>query len=381
MSSLSSCPPVLSKTTLSPLFPAPVIPPSWQIGHINTDQMHMRSTEVCPGSLCADRQRERERSSPLGGGLFAERESVDLLRGAEADTERKRKRREGREEVKCLQPCKELWETRKVLSPKSCEKHTECVTSREFIVSLRTSRQGDCPAPQKATGFAAACVPANLYKGVPLKPRREMSFVEDLEGRVRVLWLSKFNVSVEPVVYVLQSRWNPGIHPSEDHASPWTTVTMTLSEDVLLSDLRSQRWYQFRVAAVNSQGSRGFTTPSKHYISNRDPSPPEAPQNIRVDNQTVQWSASPARSQFTESRGSVATVTVLLRWDVPEKETCLCTTTESQEQSRRDTNTRVTQGLGQTAQIDSVTVNEMSVKYGRLMQNSSSEQRCVLLDF
>uniref|UniRef100_A0A3B4AUA6 Anosmin 1b n=1 Tax=Periophthalmus magnuspinnatus TaxID=409849 RepID=A0A3B4AUA6_9GOBI len=226
----------------------------------------------------------------------------------------------------------ELWETRKVLSPKSCEKQTECVTSREFVVSLRSSRQGDCPSPQKASGFAAACVescssdlhcpsprkccsngcghtcqlPANLYKGVPLKPRREMSFVEDLEGRVRVLWVSKFNVSVEPVVYVLQSRWNPGIHPSEDHASPWTTVTMTLSEDVLLSDLRSQRWYQFRVAAVNSQGSRGFTTPSKHYISNRDPSPPEPPQNIRVENQTV-------------DRGHVATVGVLLRWDVPKE--------------------------------------------------------------
>lgn len=51
-----------------------------------------------------------------------------------------------------------------------------------------------------------------------------MSFVEDAEGHVKVLWVSKFNVSVEPVIYILQSRWNSGIHPSEDHASPWTTV-------------------------------------------------------------------------------------------------------------------------------------------------------------
>lgn len=310
--------------------------------------------------------------------------------------------------AQCLQPCKELWETRKVLSPKSCEKQTECVTSREFVSSLRTSRQGDCPPPQKASGFAAACVescssdphcpaprkccsngcghtcqlPANLYKGVPLKPRREMSFVEDLEGRVRVLWVSKFNISVEPVVYILQSRWNSGIHPSEDHASPWTTVSMTLSEDVLLSDLRSQRWYQFRVAAVNSQGSRGFTTPSKHYISNKDPSPPEPPQNIRVDNQTAERSTSQAPSQFTESRESVATVGVLIRWDAPRDgdlpvhnyrvtwspqqiqpalrhahhghtntHTHVHTLnihtrahSRSQELSRRDSNTRVTQG-------------------------------------
>uniref|UniRef100_UPI0037E8C0BB anosmin-1b n=1 Tax=Semicossyphus pulcher TaxID=241346 RepID=UPI0037E8C0BB len=248
--------------------------------------------------------------------------------------------------AQCLQPCKELWETRKMLSPKSCEKQTECVTSREFLTSLRLSRQGDCPPPQRATGFAAACVEScssdqhcpsprkccangcghtcqaasNLYKGVPLKPRREMSFVEDSEGRVKVVWVSKFNVSVEPVVYMLQSRWNIGIHPSEDHASPWTTVAMTLSEDVVLSDLRSQRWYQFRVAAINSHGSRGFTTPSRHHISSKDPSPPEPPINIRVSNQTLDWTGSHPRTQFTErSRGSGVTVAVLISWDPPRE--------------------------------------------------------------
>ncbi|XP_069009297.1 anosmin-1b isoform X2 [Embiotoca jacksoni] len=248
--------------------------------------------------------------------------------------------------AQCLQPCKELWETRKVLSPKSCEKQTECVTSREFLTSLRSSRQGDCPPPQRATGFAAACVescssdqhcpsprkccangcgstcqaPANLYKGVPLKPRRDMSFVEDSEGHVKLVWVSKFNVSVEPVVYMLQSRWNIGIHPSEDHASPWSTVAMTLSEDVVLSDLRPQRWYQFRVAAINSHGSRGFTTPSKHYISSKDPSAPEPPINIRVINQTLDWTGSQPASQFTErSKGSGVSVAALLHWDPPRE--------------------------------------------------------------
>ncbi|XP_061681802.1 anosmin-1b [Syngnathoides biaculeatus] len=248
--------------------------------------------------------------------------------------------------AQCLQPCKELWETKKMLSLKSCEKQTECVTSSDFLTSVRSLRQGECPSPQRATGFAAACVescsldqhcpsprkccfngcgqtcqtPANLYKGVPLKPRRDMTFVEDPAGRVKVMWVSKFNVSVEPVVYVLQSRWNAGIHPSEDNASPWITVAMTLTEDALLSDLRPQRWYQFRVAAVNSQGSRGFTTPSKHHISSKDPSPPEAPINIRVSNQTLVGMTSQAGTHFTErSGGSGITVTVLIRWDPPQE--------------------------------------------------------------
>lgn len=66
------------------------------------------------------------------------------------------------------------------------------------------------------------------HPGVPLKPRRDMNFEEDPEGHLKVTWVSKFNISMEPVVYILQSRWNIGIHPSEDHASPWTTVAMVI---------------------------------------------------------------------------------------------------------------------------------------------------------
>lgn len=94
-----------------------------------------------------------------------------------------------------------------------------------------------------------------------------------------------------------------------------------------LSDVRPGRWYQFRVAAVNTHGTRGFTTPSKHIHSSRgqtvllypvcdptisgkycinsllshsDPSNPPAPAELRVSNMSfgpgraaaarVQWS-------------------------------------------------------------------------------------------
>ncbi len=59
-----------------------------------------------------------------------------------------------------------------------------------------------------------------------MKPRRDISFSEDQHGHLKVTWMSKFNVSVEPVLYVLQKRWNHGIHPSEDDASAWQTVLM-----------------------------------------------------------------------------------------------------------------------------------------------------------
>lgn len=38
------------------------------------------------------------------------------------------------------------------------KKNYECLTSCEFLKYVLAVRQGDCPAPERASGFAAACV-------------------------------------------------------------------------------------------------------------------------------------------------------------------------------------------------------------------------------
>ncbi|XP_041940032.1 anosmin-1 isoform X1 [Alosa sapidissima] len=236
---------------------------------------------------------------------------------------------------KCLEPCKESWDLKENQCQDLCEplfpkKHYECLTSCEFLKSVESAKQGDCPAPEKATGFAAACVesceedsecstvkrccsngcghtcqlPKNLYKGVPLKPRKELVFSELPAGQLNIHWSSKFNISVEPVLYVVQRRWNYGIHPSEDDATEWETVAQTTEERVQLADIRASRWYQFRVAAVNVHGTRGFTAPSKHFRSSRDPSAPPSPSSLKVTNVTV---------------GADGSVTACLNWTLPEE--------------------------------------------------------------
>ncbi|XP_025228007.1 anosmin-1 isoform X1 [Theropithecus gelada] len=236
---------------------------------------------------------------------------------------------------KCLEPCKESGDLRKHQCQSFCEplfpkKSYECLTSCEFLKYILLVKQGDCPAPEKASGFAAACVescevdnecsgvkkccsngcghtcqvPKTLYKGVPLKPRKELRFTELQSGQLEVKWSSKFNISIEPVIYVVQRRWNYGIHPSEDDATHWQTVAQTTDERVQLTDIRPSRWYQFRVAAVNVHGTRGFTAPSKHFRSSKDPSAPPAPANLRLANSTV------------NSDGSV---TITIVWDLPEE--------------------------------------------------------------
>uniref|UniRef100_A0A673WZG8 Anosmin 1 n=1 Tax=Salmo trutta TaxID=8032 RepID=A0A673WZG8_SALTR len=216
------------------------------------------------------------------------------------------------------------------LHPLFPKKHYECLTSCEFLKSVEGVKQGDCSAPEKASGFAAACVesceedgecsavkkccsngcghtcqtPKNLYKGAPLKPRKELVFVEQPSGGLVIRWSSKFNISVEPVLYVVQRRWNYGIHPSEDDATEWETVAQTTEERVQLADIRASRWYQFRVAAVNVHGTRGFTAPSKHFRSSRDPAAPPRPASLRVTNMTL---------------GAEGTVSARLNWTLPSE--------------------------------------------------------------
>ena len=49
-------------------------------------------------------------------------------------------------------------------------------------------------------------------------------FEELPSGVLEVRWSSKFNVSAEPVLNVLQRRWNYGIHPSKAGATEWQVV-------------------------------------------------------------------------------------------------------------------------------------------------------------
>ncbi|MBZ3880009.1 Anosmin-1 [Sciurus carolinensis] len=237
--------------------------------------------------------------------------------------------------ARCASRCLSLQITRisaffQHFQPLFPKKNYECLTSCEFLKYVLLVKQGDCPAPEKASGFAAACVescevdhecsgvkkccsngcghtcqvPKTLYKGVPLKPRKELRFTELKSGQLEVKWSSKFNVSIEPVIYVVQRRWNYGIHPSEDDATHWQTVAQTTDERVQMTDIRPSRWYQFRVAAVNVHGTRGFTAPSKHFRSSKDPSAPPAPADLRLANSTI---------------NSDGTVTVTVAWDLPEE--------------------------------------------------------------
>nr|XP_051689654.1 anosmin-1 isoform X2 [Oryctolagus cuniculus]XP_051689655.1 anosmin-1 isoform X2 [Oryctolagus cuniculus] len=235
----------------------------------------------------------------------------------------------------CLEPCKHPGELETQPCQSFCEPlfpvwSHECLSSCTFVRSALAAKQGTCPAPTQASGFAAACVvsceadaecpggrkccpngcgrtcqaPRGAFRGVPLKPRRQLRLRELGSGPLEVRWSSRFNVSLEPVVYVVQRRWNYGMAPSERGATAWETVAQTTDQRVWLPDVRPGRWYQFRVAAVNVHGTRGFTTPGRHFQSSRAPSAPPAPADLRVLNSTVR-----------DADGTVAATVI---WEPPE---------------------------------------------------------------
>lgn len=72
--------------------------------------------------------------------------------------------------------------------------------------------------------------------GAPSKPKKELDFEELSSGQLEVRWSCRFNVTAEPVVYVLQSRWNFGIQPSEDTATSWQVVAQVGSLHPFITD-------------------------------------------------------------------------------------------------------------------------------------------------
>ena len=68
------------------------------------------------------------------------------------------------------------------------------------------------------------------------------------------------------VYYVVQERHHQGRHFSEPQLGRWNTIYSSQNKTIALQNvLRLVHWYQFRVAAVNKNGTKGYSEPSKEF--------------------------------------------------------------------------------------------------------------------
>lgn len=64
----------------------------------------------------------------------------------------------------------------------------------------------------------------------------------------------------EKLLYLIEERHHPGKYFNSNRLSEWSPCSKSFKTNRLLKHLvKPGRWYQFRVAAVNENGTRGYS--------------------------------------------------------------------------------------------------------------------------
>ncbi|EZA61765.1 Anosmin-1 [Ooceraea biroi] len=192
----------------------------------------------------------------------------------------------------------------------------ECV---ENCLASNYTKPGYCPERMSMTPFEAACLVAcvddsrcpDLAKccshdcgvtcmhPVGLDDRNDLPAVpENLQIRqqasnlVLLTWRngrsSASNASANndggDVRYLVEERHLVGPRYLESRLGSWTVCHVsTKPHATLRGRLKTGHWYQFRVAAVNANGSRGYSQPSRPFKT-KEPRNPKEPQNLTLSN-------------------------------------------------------------------------------------------------
>ncbi|KAJ4438029.1 hypothetical protein ANN_13968 [Periplaneta americana] len=101
-------------------------------------------------------------------------------------------------------------------------------------------------------------------KGLPPIPGN-VTVAERRRGRtVIVEWAAPHQAS--PVLYLMEERHHVGRHFTAARLGNWVPRHRSSRTNVTLKNaLRPGHWYQFRVAAINGNGTRGFSDPSEPF--------------------------------------------------------------------------------------------------------------------
>ncbi|XP_050429755.1 anosmin-1 isoform X2 [Adelges cooleyi] len=123
------------------------------------------------------------------------------------------------------------------------------------------------------------------YPGLPDEPT--IVAVSDYGKTLQVEW-TLMNRGNHHVTYLLQERHHVGVKYVPERMTPWVTVARTdKTREVLKKIPTAGRWFQFRLAAVNENGTRGYSKPCRPFFVNPDIDPPGPPENLKVT--SLKW--------------------------------------------------------------------------------------------
>jgi hypothetical protein len=120
-----------------------------------------------------------------------------------------------------------------------------------------------------------------------------------LSDGVELTWRSLASNATGPLLYLVEVRSNVARNFNDAEMSPWHLTMQTTAPQAAINHLKPGHWYQFRVAAANIYGSRGWSVPSQRFRVSREPQRPDRPSNLTegdtlvIDGKvavTVHWS-------------------------------------------------------------------------------------------
>ncbi|XP_014662534.1 PREDICTED: anosmin-1-like isoform X2 [Priapulus caudatus] len=212
----------------------------------------------------------------------------------------------------CVRPCDEVFSAYLACSTLCKEIATPelCFLSCSFLKNVTTYKPGRCPAISEVTGFAAACVkscnkdgdcdssrkccengcgrtcqdPVGQLEGLPDIPENLTVMERKIGTSFQLDWdvVDDLETS-EPIVFVVEGKSNIGRHHSEHHMARWEYLGKTTMRTMkILKDVLPGHWYEFKVAAVNRNGTKGYSGKSKPITLSKEPEPPHVPVNLTV---------------------------------------------------------------------------------------------------
>ncbi|XP_074039130.1 anosmin-1 Kallmann syndrome 1 [Leptinotarsa decemlineata] len=117
------------------------------------------------------------------------------------------------------------------------------------------------------------------------------------------------------VLYLIEERNHAGKYFVESMLGNWSLCSKSMRpQRVLRNVLKPGKWYQFRVAAVNENGTRGFSNSSSPFTVTTSPKPPKSPENVTIGQLTREDRSLNAEMRWSPSVSDIPIQKYIVFW-------------------------------------------------------------------
>ncbi|KYB29099.1 anosmin-1 [Tribolium castaneum] len=171
--------------------------------------------------------------------------------------------------------------------PGRCPQNEKTLSPFDAVCLKTCTQDNQCSNLKKCCRHSCGVTcqhPEELLSAVGIPPiPQDLKLTEGLKKRtVHIEW-NPGQPTPGVVLYLLEERHHTGRNFFGEDLSDWSQCGQTnKTSHILRNFVKPARWYQFRVAAVNENGTKGFSNISPTFSVSARPRPPRAPQNVTV---------------------------------------------------------------------------------------------------